>query len=625
MTILYICEKPSQARDIARVLGVTTRGEGYIEGQGIQVTWCLGHLLELAPPESYCNNLKPWRMDVLPVVPKKWVVSPVARTKKQFNIIKKLLKSTKHVIIATDADREGDVIGREILDYCGFKGKVERLWLSALDDVSIKKALGNIHPGSFSENLYKAGLGRQRADWLVGMNLTMAATSLFGNKNGERGQGVLSVGRVQTPTLKLVVDRDREIDNFQPKDYFVLLAEFAGAILNTNSSNTDGNAFWAKWRAPDEFCDEEGRCLHKEYVDAVAQKIENKEAKVRTFSQKQKKTKAPLCFSLSELQRVASSKFGLSAKKTLEVAQSLYEKHKATTYPRTDCGYLPISQFDESKIILNAIKAIDPSLVGIIVKVNPGYRSTVWNDKKITAHHAIIPTSNKNVSYASMSENEKQIYDLIRKRYIAQFLGAYVYMQRKIEVICEEELFKATANTSVEAGWKRAVQPEQGDDDSTNEDDQIGRNIPELKEDEVLSCINNKTDLRQTKPPSRFTEGSLITAMKSIGKYVSDNDLKKVLKDTAGIGTEATRANILETLFKRNYVVKKGKQLLSTDKGRRLVDFLPDILKNPATTAQWEQTLNNIASGKSSLDEFIYDQIDVLDSVLERLSEKQSA
>jgi len=328
---LYICEKPSQARDIAKILGCHEKQDGCLKMRDTVVTWCFGHLLEASPPDHYCENIKPWRIDILPIIPKTWHMISKKEVSKQFKIIKACLKETETVIVATDADREGEVIARELLDICKFKGQIKRLWLSALDDASIKKALADIRDGKTTENLYHAGLGRQRADWLIGMNMTMATSVLF----GRYGEGVLSVGRVQTPTLKLVVDRDHVIEHFKSKLYFELIAQF---------STINASVFKAKWQPDETHVDIDGRVTNEKLINDISEKIYKQQASVKKFEDKEKKTPAPLCLSLSQLQKIASSRFGLSAKETLETAQSLYEKHKAITYPRTDCQYLPESQ-----------------------------------------------------------------------------------------------------------------------------------------------------------------------------------------------------------------------------------------------------------------------------------------
>ena len=601
---LFICEKPSQARDIAAVLGDFKKEEGYLQGKDFQVTWCLGHLLEQAPPDDYCKNLKPWRMSVLPVIPDEWKMQAKPKTKKQLTVIKNLLKKVKHVVIATDADREGDVIGREVLDFFDFKGKVERLWLAALDESSIKKALNDIRPGSSTENLYQAGLGRQRADWLIGMNLTMAASSLF----GVRGQGVLSVGRVQTPTLKLVVDRDEQFENFKAKDYFELSTTFSG----------DSGEVIAKLVPPDDISDDNKQVINKGEIDAIKKAINAQEASVIDYKSQLKNTAAPLCYSLSELQKAASSQFGFGAKETLDLAQSLYETHKATTYPRTDCGYLPTSQIAEIPTVFKAMHNAEPELGGILSKADQSFKSKVWNDKKITAHHGIIPTMNPNVSLNSMSDKERKLFKLIRNAYIAQFLGDYQYLSQKIVIECCQYQFKASGNTSKVLGWREVMQLEKSElENDENKDKAIAEYQVGCELQAKSSSIQNK----KTKPLPRFNEGSLISTMKSIAKYIDDPSLKHMLKETAGIGTEATRANIIEILIKREFIAKKGKQIISTERGRELIALLPESITSPATTAIWEQQLESIACGEGELEDFFDDQTDALEGILNQLAE----
>lgn len=606
MSTLYICEKPSQARDIAGVLGVTGKGEGYIQCGDTQVTWCLGHLLELAPPDDYCENIKPWRMEVLPMVPKEWKMKPNPKTKAQLKVIKSLLKEAENVVVATDADREGDVIGRELLDYFNFNGKVQRLWLSALDETSIRKALDSIRPGVSTYPLYQAGLGRQRADWSIGMNMTMATTHLFGT----RGQGVLSVGRVQTPTLGLVVKRDFEIENFKPKDYFELQVLF----------RSEKGDFWANWQIPQDYTDMDGRCLKREYAQSVADKVNSVSGEVVNFEEKLKKVSPPLCFSLSSLQKLCSSKLGLTAKETLKVAQSLYEQHKATTYPRTDTGYLPESQFEESEQVLNALVCVDPETKTLVEQADVRHKSPIWNDKKVTAHHGIIPTTNTHVSVDAMSSSERKVYDLIRRYYIAQFMGNYEYVARKAEVACAKEHFKVQCNIPSDLGWKNIITIGVEDTEEDVEQEQEG-SIPKLDNGEGLSAVDNKVLAKQTKPLARFTEGTLIAAMKNIAKFVDDTKLKKTLRDSAGIGTEATRADIIEKLINRSFIERKKKQLISTKRGRALIDIVPEQMKNPGTTALWEQALDDIAKGEGDLETFLYDQEDILDFMLDDLVE----
>ncbi|MCW5588138.1 MAG: DNA topoisomerase III [Legionellales bacterium] len=598
--ILFICEKPSQARDIARQLKATERKDGYLQGNGTIITWCVGHLLELAPPEYYRPDIKPWRIEKLPVIPSEWKMLVSAKTKKQFNIIKQLLKNAHHVVIASDPDREGECIVREILDECNYTGKIERLWLNALDDISIQKALKNIRPGKDSENLYYAAQARSRSDYAIGMNLTMGASALYGVNS------VLSIGRVQTPTLKIVVDRDRAIEAFKPQDYFVLKALFSG---------DEDKPIWTTWKAPDSVLDIEGHCLDQQLVDSIAAKVDEEPGVVASFKESKKTQKAPLCFSLSALQKKASSAFGYSAKQVLALAQALYEKHKATTYPRTDCGYLPEDQFHEVSKVLEAIASTDPTLKPLLAHCDNSFRSSVWNNKKITAHHAIIPTMNDRVDISAMSEEEFNIYDLIRRQYLAQLMGDYEYLQRTVEIHCAGESFVATGNTPVTLAWKHAFNAKELAANHESENN----TVPLLKTGQHVDNQKTVVESKQTKPPAHFTEGTLIEAMKTVGKWVEDEQLKKTLKDNQGIGTEATRANIIELLFKRGYLQRQSKHVLSTDKGRALIDIAPDLVKNPVLTAQWEQQLEHIAEGKGHLDSFVHSQAALLKEMLEQL------
>ncbi len=599
---LFICEKPSQGRDIAKVLGANERNEGYLSGNGVIVTWALGHLLAFAPPERYCADLKPWRLGVLPVVPDQWQIEPNPKTKKQLNVVRELIKQTNHVVVATDADREGEAIARELLDYCNYQGTIERLWLSALDEASIKKALTNLKTGESTYPLYQAALGRSRADWLIGMNMTMGVTSSF-----SRGEGVLSVGRVQTPTLQLVVNRDLAIENFKVSDYYVVQATF---------SNQSSESFITTWNVPEDEQDEAGHCLKREAADRVCADITNQQGTVTAFSEKQKQTPAPSCLSLSSLQKLASSQLGLGAKETLDTAQSLYETHKAASYPRTDCGYLPLSQFKEAPAILATLKETHSELSEVIDQCNTSYQSPVWDDKKITAHHGIIPTNNRSVDLTKMNDKERKLFDLICRYYVAQFLGTYDYAQRKVTVTCVDHTFSATDNTPLKQGWKVSlakVEPESKDEKST------GNAIPKLSQDETVNCSDQQVLAKQTKPPARFTEGTLIAAMKNVAKEVDDKQLKKILKDTAGIGTEATRANIIELLLKREFLQKDKKTLISTKRGRELLTKLPDCVKHPATTAEWEQTLDDVAEGKAKLEDFLAGQKKTLNTMIDAL------
>ncbi len=601
---LYVCEKPSQARDIARVLGVRGKGDGCLKGDDIIVSWCFGHLLEMSPPDAYNPDLKQWRFDTLPIVPDQWQLAVKSSASKQFKVIRQLLKQASHVVIATDADREGETIARELLDHCRFRGPVTRLWLSALDDASIRKALSKVLPGSNTEALYRAGLGRARADWLVGMNLTRAYT-IIGRRHGH--DGVLSVGRVQTPTLNLIVQRDLLIEAFTPSPYFEIIA-------NVHSQRGD---FKAKWIPAPAVADNEGRCNNAATARTVAQQINGKPGRITKAQTTHESQAAPLPFDLSTLQQAASKRWGMGAKEVLDTAQALYETHKALTYPRTDCPYLPVSQFGEVRQVLTALKQSQPNYASLIDQANPDVRSKAWNDAKVTAHYAIIPTAAV-ADISRMNERELKLYDMVCRRYLAQFYPAYERDKTVIELMVENERLRANGYVPRVEGWRAVL----GNRDL---DEACGSSaLPPAKANESVQITDTDFESKQTKPPARFTEGILIAAMKSVGKQVDNPALKKVLRETSGIGTEATRASIIETLLQRGFVQRQKKHLISTATGRNLIALLPNEIKDPVTTAVWEQALDDIAQSKGDLAEFISQQADWVGRIV-RQSTNQTA
>lgn len=454
---LVLCEKPSQGRDIAKFLGATQRGDGFLSGPGVTVTWARGHLLETADPEVYGEQYgKPWRTEVLPLVPQQWklVVKPDAKA--QFAVINRLLKQVDEVVIATDADREGEVIARELLDYCKFQGRIFRLWMSALDDASIRAALSDLWPSSKTEALYYAGVGRSRADWLIGMNLTR----LFTLKGREAGIGnVLSVGRVQTPTLAIVVQRDRETENFVAKPYFEVIATLA----------VNGAAFPAKWVPAAQYCDEEKRCIQPGVVAQVEQLCRQTPTGVVIDCQtERKKQSAPLAFSLSSLQQACSRHWGMPAQTVLDIAQKLYETHKLTSYPRTDCGYLPVSMREEIPQVLSAVVGTDPALQPVVAQLDTQFVSRIWNDKKITAHHGIIPTKHTG-DLSKLSDEERNVYQLVRLHYLAQFMPLMEVDATEATFNIGGQLFRTRGNVVVKAGWKSLFGKMADDDEKGDE------------------------------------------------------------------------------------------------------------------------------------------------------------
>lgn len=592
---LFICEKPSQGRDLANVLGATKRGDGFLTGPGIAVTWAVGHLLETAPPEAYGTQYgKPWSLSALPILPAPWQVVVKKETQDQFKVIERLLRQVDDVVIATDADREGEVIARELLDYCRWEGPVQRLWLSALDELSIRAALQDLRSGQATLGMYHAGLGRARADWLIGMNLSR----LYTLRAAEVGfDGVVSVGRVQTPTLALVVRRDREIASFVPKPYWQVKA-----ILSAG-----GITFPAQWIPAKVYTDEEKRCVHHNIAQQVAQLC--RQAGVATVTEcetKREKSAAPLAFSLGTLQQACGQLWDMSPQQVLDTAQSLYEKHKATTYPRTDCGYLPESMREEIPAILSAIQRSDPECTSLLSGLNASFVSRIWNDKKITAHHGIIPTRNA-FQMSALSEAERRVYMLIRRNYLAQFLPLHESDITRLQLDIGGQLFLTTGRTEVIKGWKVLFGK---DEEESAGDDKDDIALPPLVKGERCGVSGAELVQQMTRPPAHYTFATLIGAMMNASAFVTDIALRKVLKDNAGLGTEATRAGIVEQLLKRGFIVRKGKQLRATELGTDVIDALPTQITDPGMTALWEQALDEVAAGRLSLNDFLQRQVE---------------
>ncbi|RAT10776.1 MULTISPECIES: DNA topoisomerase III [Lonsdalea] len=592
---LYICEKPSQGRDLASVLGATRRGDGFLAGSGVTVTWAVGHLLETAPPEAYGQQYgNPWSLSALPILPSPWQVVVKKDTQDQFKVIERLLRQVDEVVIATDADREGEVIARELLDYCQWEEPVLRLWLSALDELSIRAALKDLRPGQSTLGMYHAGLGRARADWLVGMNLSR----LYTLRAAETGfDGVISVGRVQTPTLALVVRRDREITSFIPKPYWQVKA-----ILSVG-----GLTFPAQWVPAKIYTDEEKRCVHQNIAQQVAQLCSQaREAVVAECETKREKVVAPLAFSLGSLQQACGKLWNLSPQQVLDTAQSLYEKHKATTYPRTDCGYLPESMREEISDVLDAVGRTDPECAPVLSRLERAFVSRIWNDKKITAHHGIIPTRNV-FQLSALTETERNVYMLIRRNYLAQFMPLYESDVTRLHFDIGGQLFRTTGRTEVIKGWK--ILFEQAGDNEPNEEDAAATVLPPLSKNDRCAVTGAEVVQLMTRPPAHYTFATLIGAMMNAAAFVTDIALRKVLKDNAGLGTEATRAGIVEQLLKRRFILRKGSKLMATELGSDVIDALPPQLTEPGMTALWEQALDEVAEGRMSLDDFMQRQV----------------
>jgi DNA topoisomerase-3 len=585
---IIIAEKPSVAQAIAGVIGGAKRSDGFIDcpQAKTRVTWCFGHLLEQAKPEEYVDGGKVLASH-LPVIPTTWKLSPRdGGAGKQVKVIRDLLKEAAEVVNAGDADREGQLLVDEVLLFLNWKGKTSRLWLSSLDDASVRKALSGIKNNAAMRPVYESALARQRADWLMGMNCSIA---LSRNLQGCGVPGAWSVGRVQTPTLALLVDRKREIDHFKPRDFYQVIAYLDGGIR-------------AVWQMPDDLVDEDGRLLDKAKADEVARQITDKAARVTKFTRKAGERAAPIPYTLGGLQKAASSRLGLSAKDTLAAAQELYEA-KVTTYPRTDCPYLPVEMHGAAAGILKAIGGAD------VAGIDPARKHAAWNTAKVEAHHGLIPTG-QSPDAASLSANAKRVFDLIRESYIRLFMPPEKFETREGLFEIDGLAFRAAARVVFDPGWTRLGAK---DEDEGQEQGEAQGALPDLREGEVRTCERGEVVAKRTTPPKPYTDGTLIAAMTGVHRLVTDPKLKARLKETSGLGTEATRASMIEVLITREYAERRKKEIHPTDRGVQLIDMLRKVapdLADPGYTALQEDALADIAAGRAALAAFMQVQVD---------------
>lgn len=627
---LFIAEKPSMAREISKCLpenkNIQKRNGYFIQGDDI-VTWVVGHVLHQAEPGDYDDKYIRWRPQDLPIVPTEWKLLVTDSSRQQFETVKELIGKADIIVNAGDPDREGQLLVDEVLYFVGNTKPVQRILLNALDEKSVKSALGDLRDNKDFHNLYQSALARARADWLIGMNLSRAYTL------SERYKGnkvTLPIGRVKTPTLALVVRRERELADFKPVDYFTV------KILYTHENGT----FWATWQPKDEQkgLDPDGRLINKGVAESLVQQLASSPVGViKSVTKSKKKDLQRLPLSLSSLQVLAGKAYSYDPQTVLDTAQKLYEK-KLTTYPRSDCEYLPPNQYgDRMAILSNLAQSGDEKLSQWAQNADSNIKSRAWNEKKITAHHAIIPTTVAcNVN--SLTQAERNIYFLISQAYMAQFYGEHVYEQTRIVVgQCEEE-FVANGRVVIEEGWKSLYKRQKSkinaDGDEPDLTDERGAesgpkkdaieeadHLPSVKKNDSVQYTDSSVESKQTKPPSRFTPSTLLQAMKEIHKFVKNEELKKQLKAVSGIGTEATRANIIDELISRGFMKPSGKkQVLSpTDTGYLLVDALPDELLYPDETAIWEERLALMSEGEDTLESFLKDQIQFLQHLIDKL------
>lgn len=589
MKSLVIAEKPSVARDIARVLGANQKNGGVLEGKKYVVTWALGHLVTLADPEEYDKKYEKWEMSTLPMMPKDMKLVVIRQTGKQFSVVKTQLfrKDIEEIIIATDAGREGELVARWILEKAGCHKPIKRLWISSVTDKAIKEGFASLKDGHAYDNLYRAAVARAQADWLVGMNGTRALTCKYNAQ--------LSCGRVQTPTLAMIARREEEIRKFIPKEYYGIYAETEDV----------------KWTWRDEK-NKSFRNFSKEKAQEIQNKTEHSVLEVTKAEKKEKKSMAPGLYDLTTLQREANQKYGFSAKETLNIVQRLYENHKVLTYPRTDSRYIGKDIVPTIKERLKACgigpyRKLAGALLGKPLQTNAGF----VDDKKVSDHHAIIPTE-QFVQLDHMTNEERKIYDMVVRRFLAVLYPAFVYEQVTMEAKVAGETFVASGKVIKSQGWREVYEGSSQDDyedDTEDEKSLKDQRLPEIKAGTKLKVLKTAFHTGKTKPPARFTEATLLAAMENPVKFMEtrDKEAVKTLGETGGLGTVATRADIIEKLFHSFMMEKKGNEIYITSKAKQLLELVPEDLKKPELTANWEMKLSGIAKGKIRQGDFLHE------------------
>lgn len=581
MKSLVLAEKPSVAKELARVLGCSQKNKSYSEGSQYIVTWALGHLVTLAEPEDYDKKYKEWKMEDLPMLPEKMKLKVIRETSHQFHAVTKLMERSDigEFIIATDAGREGELVARWILKLGKWHKPIKRLWISSQTDKAIKEGFANLKPGVMYENLYHAAVCRSEADWLIGINTTRALTCKFNAQ--------LTAGRVQTPTLAMVVAREQKIKEFKPSDFWTLKADFGG--------------YYGHWRDKN---NNNGRIFQQERAQEILAKVQGGEGIIEEIRRENKSEQPPLAYDLTELQRDANHRYSFSAQKTLSVLQGLYERHKVVTYPRTDSRYIT------SDIVPTLAQRLQSMATGPYQKwaqeilanpIKPGKRFV--DDSKVSDHHAIIPTEQR-LNLDDFDSEERKLYDLIAKRFLTVLFPPYRYEKTTIKTIVNGEAFYSNGKVILDLGWRNITMyasQEKGDEESLPE--QTLQQQEKGLHKKVVKCQLEKG---KTSPPPRYTEASLLTDMESAGKFIEDEDLRESIKQ-GGLGTPATRAEIIEKLLAYSYMERKGKELCPTSKGTQLISLVPPELKSAELTARWEQRLSNIAKGKESDKKFMDD------------------
>lgn len=578
---LVLAEKPSVGRELARILNCNQKGNGCYSGSKYVVTWALGHLVTLADPEVYDQKYKTWKLEDLPMLPPRMELVVMKETAKQFGLVKSLLKdpAVEELIIATDAGREGELVARWIIEKVGWRKPIKRLWISSQTDKAIKEGFNKLRPGREYENLFAAAQCRAEADWLVGLNITRALTCKYNAQ--------LSAGRVQTPTLAMVVEREAEIKRFVPQDYWTVEAAGNGITLSWQDKNNG-----------------QKRIFDQNKLAELMKRVSGYPGEINEVKKEGKRELPPLAYDLTELQRDANRKYGYSAKETSAIMQRLYENHKLVTYPRTDSRYISedIVPTLPDRLRSIAIGSYAGMVHGLLRnKLNPGKRFV--DGSKVTDHHAIIPTEEP-VFLARLSSEEFKVYDLIVKRFIAVLSAPFEYEQTTVKVKVNGEIFTASGKIVKQKGW-RQVYEGMGSWDEESEDDDLEQTLPEIRHGEVFKNLAVRSRTSQTKPPARYTEATLLSAMEHPGKLIENRQLRETMDHSGGLGTPATRAEIIEKLFNSFYMERRGKEIIPTSKGIQLIDLVPREIKSPELTAKWEQQLTEISQGQAQAQEFL--------------------
>jgi len=580
MKSLVLAEKPSVAREIARVLQCSKKSKGYIEGPRYVVTWALGHLVTLAEPDDYDKRLKQWRIEDLPMLPEKMKLKVIKQTSHQFQVVKELMKRNdiEELVIATDAGREGELVARWIMEMVRWRKPFKRLWISSQTDNAIREGFARLQPGTQYNSLYAAAACRAEADWLIGLNVTRSLSCKFNAQ--------LNAGRVQTPTLAMIVKREKEIKAFVPRDYWTIRADFGD--------------YYGDWRGKDG-----GRIFDYARAEEILSRIKGRMAAIKEVKTEARSEAPPLAYDLTELQREANRRLGWSAQKTLSILQELYEVHKLVTYPRTDSRYITDDIVPTLPLRLKSM-GVGPyaDLAHPLLQkpLKPGKR--LVDNSKVSDHHAIIPTEQP-LQLKSLNEEERRLYDLIARRFLAVLYPPYRYEQTTIITVVEGENFHSRGKVEIDRGW-RAVQAVPSDKDEKDEEQLPEQTLARHKKGETLEVKSGKASKHKTKAPARYTEATLLTAMENCGKLVEDKKLRESIKGS-GLGTPATRAEIIEKLIRTSYIERQRKELVPTSKGIQLMDLAPPDLRSPELTAQWEQRLAEIARGQGKRLDFMAD------------------